>query len=123
MPVITLSRVSTAYGHLPLLEDADLQIEAGERIAILGRNGTGKSTLLKILNAEVIPDAGVVWRAPAMRSARLDQDVPLVEDRSVFDTVADGLGDLGQLVKDYHHAATALAIDHSETRLAEFGRL
>ena len=123
MPVITLTRISTAYGHLPLLEDADLQIDAGERVAMLGRNGAGKSTLLKILNGEVIPDAGAVWRAPGMRSARLDQDVPLVEERSVFDAVAGGLGDLAELVKDYHHAATALALDHSEAQLADFGRI
>ena len=123
MPVIALRRVSTAYGHLPLLDQADLQIEAGERLAVLGRNGAGKSTLLKILNGDVIPDAGSVWRAPAMRSARLDQDVPLVEDRSVFNVVADGLGDLAQLVTDYHDAATSLATDHSEARLADFGRL
>ncbi|MEO7190141.1 MAG: ATP-binding cassette domain-containing protein [Vicinamibacterales bacterium] len=123
MPVITLTHLSMAYGHLPLLDDAALQIEAGERIAIIGRNGTGKSTLLKILNDELIADGGTTWRAPGMQSARLDQDVPLVADRTVFDVVAEGLGDLGQLVKDYHHAATALAGDHTEAQLTEFGRL
>ena len=123
MPLVTLSHVSMAYGHLPLLEDASFEIDAGERIAIIGRNGTGKSTLLRILNDEIVPDAGAIWRTPGMGSARLDQDVPLLADRSVFEVVADGLGDLGQLVKAYHHAATELETDHSEARLAEFGRL
>jgi ATP-binding cassette subfamily F protein uup len=57
----------------------------------------------------VPPDAGTVWRAPSVRVARLDQDVPLVGTRSVFDEVADGLGELGQLVADYHHTAVAVA--------------
>lgn len=107
VPLVTLSHVSTAFGHLPLLKDAGLQIEPGERIAIIGRNGTGKSTLLKILNGDLAPDAGQIWRAPGIESARLDQDVPLISSRSVFDVVADGLGRLGELVAAYpprrHH--------------------
>ena len=70
-------RIAHAYGHLPLLDDAALQVEPGERVAILGRNGTGKSTLLQILSGELRPTAARcgVSRAPA--SARLVQDVPL----------------------------------------------
>ena len=60
--LVTLDRVSLAFGHLPLLDDVSLAIDAGERIAVLGRNGEGKSTLLKVLSGEVLPDAGVVWR-------------------------------------------------------------
>jgi ATP-binding cassette subfamily F protein uup len=123
MPVVTLTQVSTAFGHLPLLEDASLQIEPGERIAIIGRNGSGKSTLLRILNDELTPDRGVVWRAPALTSARLDQDVPLQANRPVVDVVADGLGALGDLVRQYHHAVSALAGAHSDADLAAVGRL
>ena len=86
-----------------------LQIDAGERIALIGRNGSGKSSLLKVIGGEVPPDGGTVWRAPGVRVARLDQDVPLVGTRTVFDEVADGLGELGALVADYHHAAHAVA--------------
>ncbi|HJR59588.1 MAG TPA: ATP-binding cassette domain-containing protein [Vicinamibacterales bacterium] len=109
MPLLTLDNVALAYGHLPLFENASLQIDAGERIALIGRNGSGKSSLLKVINGEVPPDRGTVWRAPGVRVARLDQDVPLVGTRTVFDEVAEGLGGLGALVADYHHAAMLVA--------------
>nr|MBA2304697.1 ATP-binding cassette domain-containing protein [Acidobacteriota bacterium] len=109
MPLITLDAVALAFGHLPLFEAANLQIEAGERIALIGRNGSGKSSLLKVIGGAVPPDQGTVWRAPGVRMARLDQDVPLVGTRTVFDEVADGLGELGALVADYHHAASQVA--------------
>src|SRR5215471_10013086 len=90
MPLVTLDRVSIAYGHLPLLDEVALQVEARERVSVIGRNGTGKSTLLKILSGEIAPDTGTVWRQPSLRVARLEQDVPLAADRSVFDVVAEG---------------------------------
>src|SRR5438132_1395426 len=65
-----------AYGHLPLLDSVRFQIEAHERVAVLGRNGTGKSTLLKIVSGEQAPDAGTVWRHPGLTIARLEQDEP-----------------------------------------------
>jgi ATP-binding cassette subfamily F protein uup len=71
----------------------------------------------------VAPDAGQVWRAPGLESARLDQDVPLLSDRDVFDVVADGLGPQGDLVKAYHHATVALSADPTDARLAALGRL
>jgi len=123
MPLITLSHISTAFGHLPLLDDASMQVDAGERIAIIGRNGTGKSTLLRILSGELTPDAGSIWRAPGLEAARLDQDVPLVSNRSVFDVVADGLGRQGELIKAYHHALIGLADSHTDADLAALGRL
>jgi ATP-binding cassette subfamily F protein uup len=91
MPLVTLDRVSSAYGHLPLLANASLQIEAGERVCVIGRNGTGKSTLLRIIGGELEPDSGSVWRQPALRIGRLPQDVVLQDPRPVFEVVADGL--------------------------------
>jgi ATP-binding cassette subfamily F protein uup len=79
-----------AYGHLPLLDEVAMQIDARERVSVIGRNGTGKSTLLKILSGEILPDGGTVWRQPSLRVARLEQDVPLSAHRSVFDVVAEG---------------------------------
>jgi ABC transport system ATP-binding/permease protein len=93
MPLVSLDHIRMAYGHLPLLDDASLLIEAGERVCLIGRNGTGKSTLLQIIGGEVIPDAGTVWRQPTLRIARLEQDVPLSTDRPVRDVVADGFTD------------------------------
>jgi ABC transport system ATP-binding/permease protein len=107
LTVLTLDAVTLAFGHLPLVEGADLRIEPGERICLIGRNGTGKSSLLRVISGELPPDAGTIWRAPGLRMARLEQDVPGLGDRTVFDEVAAGLGDLGTLVADYHHAAIA----------------
>jgi ATP-binding cassette subfamily F protein uup len=90
MPLVSLDRVSIAYGHLPLLDEVALQIEPRERVSVIGRNGTGKSTLLKVLSGEIVPDHGTVWRQPSLRVARLEQDVPLSANRSVFDVVAEG---------------------------------
>jgi ATP-binding cassette subfamily F protein uup len=90
MPLVSLDRVSIAFGHLPLLDEASFQIDAKERVAVLGRNGTGKSTLLKIISGEVPADSGLVWRQPALKVSRLEQDVPLSSNRTVFDVVADG---------------------------------
>ena len=109
MPLVVLDHVSIAFGHVPLLDAASLQIEAGERVCVIGRNGTGKSTLLQIVSGGLAQDAGSVWRQPGLRIGRLAQDAPLDDSRPVFDVVADGLGDLGDLVKAYHHAAVEVA--------------
>ena len=109
LPLLTLDSVSLAYGHLPLFEDASLQIEAGERIALIGRNGSGKSSLLKVVAGDVPPDAGSIWRTPGLRVSRLDQDVPLTGTRTVFEEISSGLGELGALVSRYHEAAVTVA--------------
>ncbi len=123
MPLITLDDVSLAYGHLPLFAGAELRIEAGERIALIGRNGTGKSSLLRVIADEVPPDGGTIWRSPGLRVARLEQDVPGAGDRSVFDEIAAGLGALGALVAEYHHAAVALSNASTDAALARVGDL
>ena len=123
MPLVSLEHVSIAYGHLPLLDDASLQIEPRERVCVIGRNGTGKSTLLQIISGDQPPDAGSVWRQPGLRIARLVQDVPLSADRPVFDVVAEGLGDLGDLAAAYHHAAVEVAASGTEASLEKLGRL
>jgi ATP-binding cassette subfamily F protein uup len=91
MPLLTLEQVSLAFGHVPLFERADLRIEPGERLALIGRNGTGKSSLLKVVGGELEPDAGVVWCAPGVRVARLAQDVPDTTARTVREEIAAGL--------------------------------
>jgi ATP-binding cassette subfamily F protein uup len=109
MPLLTLDRVSHAYGYLPLLDDVNLRVEAGERLALIGRNGTGKSTLLSIVSGELTPDAGEVWRAPGTRVARLVQEVPLESAATVREEVAAGLLD--------PHSDSAYKIDVILSRL------
>jgi ATP-binding cassette subfamily F protein uup len=133
LALLTLDSVSLSLGHLPLFESADLRIEPGERIALIGRNGSGKSSLLRIIAGETPPDAGVVWRAPSLRVARLAQDVVTYAHggssdsdagaRSVFDEVAGGLETLGELVTAYHHAAVEVAERGGEQALTRLGDL
>jgi ATP-binding cassette subfamily F protein uup len=105
LPLLTLDRVSLGFGHLPLFENANLRIDAGERVCLIGRSGSGKSSLLKVVSGELPPDGGSIWRAPGLRVSRLDQDVPGAAVRTVFEEVASGLRELGDLVAEYHGAA------------------
>ena len=123
MPLVSLDQVSIAYGHQPLLDNATLRIESNERVCVIGRNGTGKSTLLRLLAGTVPPDRGVVRREPGIRTAMLVQDVPLSSDRPVFDVVAEGLGELSELVAAYHHTAVDVAAHPAPALLDTLGRL
>ena len=123
MPLFTLDSVSVAFGHLPLLDRVAFQVDPGERVAVIGRNGTGKSTLLKIVAGAIPPDAGTVWRQPGVVVSRLEQDVPLATTKPVFDVVAEGLGELSEVVTAYHHAAHDVAHDATPAALERLGRL
>jgi ATP-binding cassette subfamily F protein uup len=120
---LSLQKIGLAFGHLPLFEEADLQIEPGERIALIGRNGSGKSSLLRVLSAEQPPDSGSIWREPGLRVSRLDQDVPAAGDRTVFAEVASGLGALGALVSEYHQAAVRVSEVHDPADMERLGEL
>lgn len=102
MPLLSLRNVSLAYGQPPLLEGVSFELDKGERACLIGRNGTGKSTLLRILAGEAHPDSGEVWLRDGMTVARLTQEVPEGLSGRVFDLVAGGLGELGDLVREYH---------------------
>ena len=99
MPLLIADKLSHAFGHLPLLVNASVQIDAGERIAIVGRNGTGKSTLLKILSGDIAPDKGSIWTGPGVKVARLTQDVidAGATKPTVQEVVAEGLHELALL--------------------------
>ena len=88
MPVAALDNVSLAYGHVPLLDRVALSLDAGERAALIGRNGTGKSSLLKLLAGAAAPDDGQVWRQPGLRVAWVAQEPQLDADQSIFEAVA-----------------------------------
>jgi ATP-binding cassette subfamily F protein uup len=103
MPLLQLQRVDYSVGGPLLLEHVDLTIEAGERVCVVGRNGEGKSTLLRLLAGEIKPDDGEVRVQDGVRVAKLAQEVPQDARGSVFDVVAQGLGELGALLAHYHH--------------------
>lgn len=109
MPLLTFDRLELAYGHWPLLDDAALVIEAGERIGLIGRNGTGKSSLLKIVSGIEPPDAGNVWRQPALKLAYVPQEPQFQSGHTVFEAVAEGVGEAQRLLAAYHAAAHRVA--------------
>ncbi|RAN82616.1 ABC transporter ATP-binding protein [Bacillus sp. SRB_336] len=103
MSLIQLQQVDFSIGGPLLLEHVDLSIEANERVCIVGRNGEGKSTLMKLIAGELHPDDGEVRVQNGVVIARMAQEVPQDTAGSVFDVVAEGLGDLGRLLARYHH--------------------
>ncbi len=108
MPLLTLDKVSLAYGHHPLLAEADLQLDAGERVGLIGRNGGGKSSLLKIVAGTAMADDGKVWREPGLNLAYVPQEPQIDPNHTVFEAVAEGLVGLSQLLIDYHAVSHAL---------------
>jgi len=122
MPLIRLSNVSIAFGTHALLKNADFQLDAGERVGLLGRNGEGKSTLMKIIAGDILADEGDVWREPELRLSWLAQNPQLPEDATIYDAVASGLGDLGEIIARYHDLS--LTMDYEdENALNELGKL
>ncbi len=101
MALIGMQGVSWGFGGTPLLEDIHLHIEKGERVCLLGRNGLGKSTVLRLLLGDMTPDSGEVWRSPNVTIAALGQEVPESHCHTVFDVVAGGLGPIGEHIAQY----------------------
>jgi ATP-binding cassette subfamily F protein uup len=102
MPYITLDNASLAFGHHALLDKASFQLDAGERVGLIGRNGAGKSSLLKAIAGTIKLDEGTVWRSPSARVVYVPQEPELDTTHTVFEAVAEGLGGLQQTIIDYH---------------------
>ena len=103
MAYINLRNISLAFGGPPLFEDISLRIGKGERICLLGRNGTGKSTLLKVIAGELPPDGGIIDRQQGLRVARLEQDIPSELHGTIYEAIAQGLGPIGEHLSRYHN--------------------
>ena len=123
MSLVSLQDVSVAFGGPPVLNHADFAIERGERVCLLGRNGAGKSTFMKVLDGTQSPDSGAVVKLGGVTMARLDQEMPLALTGSIFEVVAEGLGDRGRLLTEYHAASIRVSVDHSDGALRELDRL
>ncbi|AVR95968.1 ATP-binding cassette domain-containing protein [Pseudoduganella armeniaca] len=101
MAVISLSQAQLAFGHHALLDHAEFSLETGERVGLIGRNGTGKSSLLKIISGRQKLDDGLLVMQQGLRIAYVEQEPQFEPEMSVFDAVASGLGELPALVKEY----------------------
>ncbi len=123
MPLLRLDKVNLAYGHRPLLENADLEIFRGERVCLLGRNGEGKSSMMRLISGQVVADDGTCWVRPGIRVAQLSQEVDLDSDDIVFKVVAGGLPGLADLLTDYHEAAVSLTNNPGPGEVNRLARL
>ena len=121
--LISLDNACLAYGLDHLLDHTKLQINAGERVCLIGRNGAGKSSLLKIIEGKLLPDSGTIWRKPHLRLSRLAQELPQQIPGSVYDFVSLGLAETGQILSAYHHLTLKLTESHDERDLLELERL
>lgn len=118
MPLLQLTDLSLAFGTHVLLDHVDLTIHRGERIGILGRNGAGKSTFMKLLDGQFPPDSGELWVRPGCVVAYLNQDLPAADDTTVYQHVASGLAELGELLQQYHDLTTSAHDEASLNKLA-----
>jgi ATP-binding cassette subfamily F protein uup len=121
--LITLRNLTLAFGGPPLFDGVSLQIEAGDRLCLLGRNGTGKSTLLKVIGGELPADGGEIHRQQELRVALVGQEVPQNLQGTVFDIVAAGMGAAADLLTRYHQLAQHLAMAGGDSLLAQLEEL
>jgi ATP-binding cassette subfamily F protein uup len=123
MALLGMQDVTLAFGGPPVLADASFAIDRGERVCLLGRNGAGKSTVMKLLDGTIRPDEGEIVRQTGVAVTRLEQDIPKDVAGTTFDVVAAGLGDAGDLLARYHRASHRVATDHGDAALRELDRL
>ena len=118
MALINLRNIQLGYGGPLLLDGVNLNINRGERICLIGRNGEGKSTLMRLIAGDIKADDGEMVIQDGCRITRLTQEVPEGIDGTVFNVVAAGLGQLGELISNYHSIITRLATESNETLLS-----
>lgn len=118
MAVISLSDAQLAFGHVALLDHTDFSIETGERVGLIGRNGTGKSSLLKIIAGNMKLDDGLLVMQQNVRIAYVEQEPVFDPDKTVFDVVAAGLGELPALLAEYETISGQFGGDNDDALMA-----
>ncbi len=117
MALISLQNITMAFNGPPVLDNVSLQIEKNQRICLLGRNGTGKSTLMKILNSQIKPDSGDIVKEQSVRISYFTQDIPDNLPGTVFEIIAQGLGKRGQFLISYHEAVQSGSTEEELTKI------
>ncbi len=123
MPLLSIDNACLAFGHVDLLDHVGFQLDAGERVALIGRNGSGKSSLLRALAGQAALDDGTVWRQAGMVTAYVPQEPDFLLERDIFATIADGLGAAAQLLVEYHAAMLAVGEHATAEALARLDAL
>jgi ATP-binding cassette subfamily F protein uup len=119
MLLFRLTDVHLAYGPQVLLEKVNLSIQSGERIGLLGRNGAGKSTFLKLLSGQIKADDGEFWQQTGLKVAYLNQELPVADQKTVADYVLEGLAEAGQLIREFHRLSSSEATEQNLAKLAD----
>jgi ATP-binding cassette subfamily F protein uup len=122
MSLIRLRNIQVSFGGPAILENINMSIDAGERLCLLGRNGTGKSTLLKVISGEVKAESGDLEYKQSLKLAVLDQEPRGDLSGMIFDVVATGLGENARYLQDYHHALHNFTLDHNDQTTSELER-
>jgi ABC transport system ATP-binding/permease protein len=123
MALLSLRSVKISFGQPPLLDNAELQLERGERVVLVGRNGSGKTSLLKCLAGSLEPTSGERYVEPGLRISYLPQEIPPEVKGTVYQVVASGLARQGELLTEYHFAATEVARESSPATLARLAQV
>src|ERR1700704_2272957 len=117
MAVLSLSNAHLAYGHVALLDDANFSLETGERLGLIGRNGAGKSSLLKILAGLEKPDDGLLQMTQGLRIEYVPQEPVFDLQMSVFDVVSEGVAEARAVRQQYEEHAEGVDLDALQTRI------
>ncbi|OOF53097.1 ABC transporter ATP-binding protein [Rodentibacter trehalosifermentans] len=123
MALISLTNGYLSFSDAPLLDHTELHIEPNERVCLVGRNGAGKSTLLKIIAGEVLLDDGKIQYEKELVVSRLEQDPPRNTAGNVFDYVAEGIGHLTDLLKEYHRISVELEENYTDQMLSQLEQI
>ena len=119
MALIGLHDVTVAFGGPKILENITLQIEKNQRVCLLGRNGAGKSTLMRVLHGDIAPDSGEVRRQQGLIVSLLEQNLPQIKGKSVFEVIASESGPVGESLSKYHKLNKKLSENHSKPEMNE----
>ena len=115
MPLITIENACLAFGHHALLDHTNLQLDPNERVGLIGRNGGGKSSLLRVLAGEIKLDDGKYWQAPNLKLAYVPQEPVLVPANTVYQEISRALGAVSKVLLEYHEVSHALSHHQADT--------